>query len=35
VQAFLFMNQVSLEDLDSYDEQEQAGAFNVTEAIRA
>jgi hypothetical protein len=29
------MNQVSLEDLDSYDKQEQAGAFNMTEAIRA
>jgi hypothetical protein len=35
IQAFLFTNQVSLENLDSYDEQEQAGAFNVTEAIRA
>jgi hypothetical protein len=29
------MNQVSLEDLDLYNEQEQARAFNVTEAIRA
>jgi hypothetical protein len=35
VQAFLFANQVSLESLDSYDEQEQAGVFDVTEAIRA
>jgi hypothetical protein len=36
VQAFLFTNQVSLESLDSYDEQERhTGVFDVTEAIRA
>ena len=35
IQAFLFANQISLESLNSYDEQEQARVFNVTEAIRA
>jgi hypothetical protein len=35
MQTFLFINQVSLKNLDLYNKQEQARAFNVTEAIKA
>jgi hypothetical protein len=35
VQAFLFTNLVNLESLELYDEQEEAGVFDTTEAVRS